>query len=206
MEKILLYIKHHLRFLWDIIEWINGYIFSLLYRPGMEAVLPTVFNEAEKSSFTFRRLSLTDADALYLLIKNQDVADLEYFSPHSFDLSSIRKQFRNRSFLMMGVFDAEKMIGYFFLRFFINKKCFVGRLIDKNYRGKGIGLIMNYIMYETSWRMKFRCLSTISRNNENVMKAHAKNQSIRILKELRNDYLLVEFVRDTRESAKDDVL
>jgi hypothetical protein len=202
MEKILLYIKHHLRFLWDIIEWINGYIFSLLYRPGMEAVLPTVFKEAEKSSFIFRRLNLTDADALYLLIKNQDEADLEYFSPHSFDLASIIKQFRNRSFLMMGVFDAEKMIGYFFLRFFINKKCFVGRLIDKNYRGQGIGLIMNYIMYETSWRMKFRCLSTISRNNKNVMKAHAKNQSIRILKELRNDYLLVEFVRDTPESAK----
>jgi len=201
MEKILIYIKHHLRFLWDIIERINGYIFYVLFKSRMEAVLPSVFNEAERSSFTFRRINLPDAEALHLLLKSQDVADLEYFSPHKFDLESIRKQCRNKSFLMMGAFDDMKIIGYFFLRFFINKKCFVGRLIDKHYRGKGIGLVMNYIMYETSWRMGFRCLSTISRNNKYVMKAHAKNQSIRILKELNNDYLLVEFVRDTKESV-----
>ena len=54
---------------------------------------------------------------------------------------------------------------------------------------------MNFIMYETAWRMGFRCLSTISRNNIAVMRAHAKNPTMVVLKELSNDYLLVEFVR-----------
>ena len=70
----------------------------------------------------------------------------------------------------------------------------MGRLIDTNYRGKGIGEVMNSIMYDTAWKMHFRCLSTISRNNTAVMRAHAKNGHVVILKELRDDYLLVEFV------------
>jgi len=201
MEKILLFIKHHFRFLWNIIEWVNGLIFSLFYRSRLEKVIPRIFDESPSSSFSFKRLVLSDAGSLYSLIEDQEASDLEYFRPHGFDLRSIKKQFRNRSFLMMGVFNRDTMIGYFFLRFFINKKCFVGRLIDKHYRGQGIGLVMNYIMYETSWRMGYRCLSTISKNNTSVMRAHAKNPTMRVLKELQNDYLLVEFTRESQDSV-----
>lgn len=145
--------------------------------------------------YLYRRLNEADAEALFELINSQDATDIKYFSPHGFDLNSIQLQFKIRSFLMMGAFDGEKMIGYFFLRFFANKRCFVGRLLDKKYRGKGLGPVMNDIMYETSWAMNFRCLSTISRNNNAVIRAHAKNPSMIVLKELPNNYLLVEFTR-----------
>ncbi len=194
MERILIFIKHHLAFLWRIIEWGNGLMFSLFFGSKLDRVLSVVFREFSKPPFLYRELTQADADMLYELINSQEGADLEYFQPHGFDKGSIKKQFRNRSFLMMGVFDENRMIGYFFLRFFANRKSFVGRLIDKGYRGKGIGLIMNDIMYETSWGMGFRCLSTISRSNTAVMKAHSKNQSMKVLKELQNDYLLVEFI------------
>ncbi len=195
MEKILIFIKHRLGFLWKIIEWANGLLFSLLYKSRLEKVLPDTFREFAESPFSYRRLYITDTDALYELIHFQEDSDLEYFRPHAFDLETIGSQFKNRSFLMMGVFDGQRIIGYFFLRFFANRKCFVGRLICKKYRGKGIGLTMNKIMYETSWRMGFRCLSTISRNNLAVMRAHAKNPTMVVLKELANNYLLVEFIR-----------
>jgi RimJ/RimL family protein N-acetyltransferase len=195
MEKILIFIKHHFVFLWKIIEWGNGIIFSLFFKSEMEKVLPMVFKELAAPPFSYRRLDLSDADSLHELIQAQEVSDLEYFRPHGFDLIAVKRQFKNRSFLMMGAFDGGKMAGYFFLRFFANRKCFVGRLIDKDYRGKGIGPVMNSIMYETAWRMGFRCLSTISRNNTAVMRAHAKNKKMVVLKELQNNYLLVEFVR-----------
>ena len=195
MEKILIFIKHHFGFLWRMIEWGNGLIFSLLYKSRLEKVLPDTFREFAESPFSYRKLCITDADALHELIHSQEDADLEYFKPHAFDIETLGSQFKNRSFLMMGVFDGQMIIGYFFLRFFANRTCFVGRLIDKEYRGRGIGLAMNKIMYETSWRMGFRCLSTISRNNLAVMRAHAKNPTMIVLKELANNYLLVEFVR-----------
>ena len=42
--------------------------------------------------------------------------------------------------------------------------------------------------------MNFKCLSTISLNNIPVLKAHLKNSMVRVNKELKNNYLLIEFV------------
>lgn len=202
MEKILIFIKHHINFLWKMIEGVNGLVFFMIYKSKLDKVLPTVFNENSLQPFYYRKLTLSDADSIHNLINMQNPSDLEYFHPHGFDIVSIRKQLKNSSFLMMGTFDEEKIIGYFFLRFFINRQCFVGRLIDKEYRGKGIGTVMNSIMYKTAWTMDFRCLSTISRDNIAVMRAHAKNPVIKVLKELQNNYILVEFVQKDQETNK----
>ncbi len=195
MEQLLIFIKHHFNFLWKVIEWGNGFIFCMLYQKRIEKVLPGVFESFAEAPYSYRRLRMSDAESLSGLMDRQDDSDLKYFRPHEFNLTLVRKQCKKCSFLMMGVFEQEKMIGYFFLRFFANRKCFVGRLIDKDYRGIGIGNVMNKIMYETAWRMGFRCLSTISRHNTAIMKAHAKNQKMQVIKELQNDYLLVEFIR-----------
>ncbi|HBE40811.1 MAG TPA: hypothetical protein DDW27_06325 [Bacteroidales bacterium] len=199
MEKLLLYIKHHLGFLWKAIEWGNGILFDRLYKQRLFRILPGVFMDFTLEPFTFRRLVISDAERLYTLIHMQNATEIEFFRPHGMDMKTIKKQFNNRAFLMMGVFDRDDLIGYFFLRFFCNRKCFVGRLIDTRYRGKGIGIVMNQIMYEIAWRMSFRCLSTISRNNKLVMHAHEKNSKMKVLKELRNDFLLVEFVNTKDE-------
>lgn len=196
MEKILLFIKHNLVFVWNIIEKSNDILFSYLFRPELERVLPQVFIDFTKGPFEYRVLHHNDAERLQDLINNQAETDLEYFRPHPFDRDSIIRQLRKSSFLMMGTFDGDRLTGYFFLRFFANRKCFVGRLIDKEHRGQGIGKIMNAIMYNIAWRLKFRCLSTISKNNQLVIKAHSLNKHMIILKELKNDYLLVEFLPD----------
>lgn len=194
MERILIFIKHSLPFAWSAIEQVNSLIFSLLYKRRLDRTLSPIFLEYAQPPFSYRVLSLDDAVALSEFIVNQDPADLEYFHPHGFDITAIKRQFKKSSFIMMGSFDGDQLVGYFFLRFFINKKSFVGRLIDKGYRGKGIGRIMNNIMYNTSWRMGFRCLSTISRNNKMVVRSHSRNHSMRVLKQLKNNYLLIEFI------------
>lgn len=196
MERILIFIKHHFGFLWKVIEMGNSLVFSVLYGGKMEKCHRMVLSEQSGSSLIFRKLKPPDSETLYDLINSQEASDLEYFKPHKFDLTSLRRQFNNSSFLMMGAFDHEKLVGYFFLRFFANRKCFVGRLIDKEYRGKGIGLIMNNIMYGISWKMNFRCLSTISKNNTAVMKAHSRNSVMHVIRELDNNYLLVEFIKN----------
>lgn len=199
MEKVLIFIKHHLKFLWKIIEWGNGLLFYLAYNRTLGQTLSVVLSKSSGSVYTHRKLIKSDAKSLHLLVNSQPSSDLEFFSPHGFDNDSILRQFRNRAFLMIGVFEEDTLVGYFFLRFFANKKCFVGRLIDRKHRGKGIGHEMNRIMYDTAWGMNFRCLSTISKNNKAVMGAHAKNQAMIVLKELKNDYLLVEFVKGGRD-------
>ena len=191
----MIFIKHHIGFLWGIIDWGNGILFSWFFSSKLEHILPVVFSEAPVGPLVFRELGSQDIRSLFDMIAAQTPADLRYFNPHKFDFVSLEAQSKKPAFLMMGAFDGEKLAGYFFLRFFANKKCFVGRLIDKDYRGKGIGSTMNFIMYETAWRMGFRCLSTISRENNLVMKAHARNSNMVVVKELGRGYVLVEFVR-----------
>jgi RimJ/RimL family protein N-acetyltransferase len=196
MEQFLIFIKHHLTFLWRIIEWSNGMLFLLFYKKRMTHILDQVFKEFGLPPFFYKKINTSNIIPLHNLINVQEPVDLEYFHPHGLDQKSLFNQLHNHSLLMMGVFDRDRIIGYFFLRFFINKKCFVGRLIDKEYRGKGIGEVMNKIMYETAWRNGFRCFSTISKNNEAVMRAHSKNNTMTVIKELRNNYILVEFIKD----------
>jgi RimJ/RimL family protein N-acetyltransferase len=196
MEKFMLFIKHRVGFVWNIIEVGNDIVFNIFFKSILEKALSLAFINFNQGPYQYRRLTREDAGRLHSLIQNQPSSDLEFFKPHPFDELSIIKQTGKKSFLMMGAFNEDELVGYFFLRFFANNKCFVGRLIDKDFRGKGIGDVMNRIMYETAWRMNFRCLSTISRDNNAVMKAHASNKHMIVLKELKNNYLLVEFLPD----------
>lgn len=196
MEGLLLIIKHRLHFLWRLIDWVNSLLFLLLYRKRMNRASGQMIDQITDKRFLYRKLTYSDINSLHEFLTSQTLSDLLYFRPHGFDIPSLHRQLKNHSFLMMGVFDSDRLTGYFFLRFFVNRKCFVGRLIDKPYRGKGIGINMNRIMYEIAWEMGFRCFSTISLHNNAVLKAHANNPSISVIKKLPNDYLLVEFLKD----------
>lgn len=193
LVRLLIYIKHHFKFIWQAIEWLNAVLFKLFNGHRFNQGLISVINQYSLPGFTFRQLKETDLTELHNLISSQAPARLAYFKPHGFDLISLRQAFRNQAFIMMGAFEGQKLVGYFFLRCFCNRKCFVGRLIDEPYEGRGIGRVMNSIMYNTGWKAGFRVLSTISRNNKWVMKSHANNSTMVILKELDNDFLFVEF-------------
>ena len=198
MINLLIHIKEKVKPFWSIIEWINAGLIKILYHSKIKSALSQSIQQQTIEDYHIRLLTKSDIDSLSILIKNQDPAQLKYFEPHNFDHKSLEKIFRNPSFFRMGAFFDTHLVGYFFLRCFANKKCFVGRLVDKDHRRKGIGEAMNQIMYYTAWDSGFRCFATISKNNELVMKAHAKNDRMEILKELSNEHLLVEFVeKDT---------
>lgn len=192
--KVLIYVEHRYPFLWRIVEGVNGVIFNVLYGKKFRQSAAGACREFSTVRYRARLLTAADLEQLEALIAAQAPDRLTWFHPHGFDRKSLTAELRNPAFLMMGIFDGRVMVGYFFLRCFCTRKCFVGRLVDQAHEGKGMGRVMNNIMYHTGWHNGFRVLSTISRNNHRVMRAHAGNQALKVLRELRNDYLLVEFV------------
>ncbi|HET6556570.1 MAG TPA: hypothetical protein VFG54_04605 [Prolixibacteraceae bacterium] len=184
--------------IWQLIEWLNASFFQLFHANRFNKVVPFVLKEFVLNGYTFRQLKLIDLSLLQKLICKQTPSRLDFFNPHGFSENALLKTFRNPSFLMMGVFAEQQLIGYFFLRCFWNRKCFVGRLIDESYEGKGIGRVMNSIMYQIGWRSGFRVLSTISKNNHMVVKSHANNPNMIVLKELNNDFLYIEFLENKK--------
>jgi len=179
-----------------VIDWLNANLFNKFYRKRFHGILEASIQKQASSFYEYRILTYSDIPSLNLLLKKLEPSQLTYFEPHEFDLKSLENIFHNPSFFRMGVFFNNQLVGYFFLRCFANKKCFVGRLVDKNHRGKGIGKAMNEIMYNTAWNAGFRCFATISKNNELVMNAHAKNPNMVVRKELDDNYLLVEFLKE----------
>nr|MBD3621329.1 hypothetical protein [Sunxiuqinia sp.] len=194
LTGFLIYLKHHVPFIWKMVEILNSLLFRLLYGQRIRQVVGEVIARSELPGYVFRRLEKNDLPELERLLRSQPAEKVAFFKPHGFGRKSLEAVYANPAFPMMGVFDGSRMAGYFFLRCFWNKKCFVGRLVDTPYEGRGLGRAMNGILYPIAWQMGFRCLSTISKNNRDVMRSHAGNPAMRIVKELSGDYMLVEFV------------
>ena len=201
MTAALLFLKHRLPLLWRVVEWANAVLFAALHRQRLQRQAERSLQAFGLEPYTFRTLTESDMPALERLIDRQGAARLEHFKPHGFDEASLRRVHRNPSFLMFGVFDGSDLVGYFFLRCFWTRRCFVGRLIDRPHEGRGIGRVMNSIMYTTAWRSGFRCMTTVSKKNAMIMRSHANNPAAVVRKTLPNDYLLIEFVEPGEPAA-----
>ena len=195
ITRVLLFIKHRLPWLWQLVEWLNAHLYSVLHRRAMLSHMQHAFTEFTLEGFIFRPVDDVDLPLLAALLERQGDERLRYFRPHGFDVPSLRRMMANPAFLMFGVWDAQgNMVGYFFLRCFWNRRCFVGRLIDQPSEGKGIGRVMNQIMYHTAWWSGFRCMTTISKHNQSIIRSHKRNPYVRVAGQLSNDYVLVEFL------------
>lgn len=195
ITKILILIKHKFPYIWKFTDKFNSILFKLFFYKRFNSEVVKTLDLYKLDPYEFRILKNSDLESVSNLILSQKSERLSFFKPHGFSLKDLQAIYNLNSFIMMGVFDEGKMVGYFFLRCFANKQCFVGRLIDESSEGKGIGRVMNEIMYNTAWNAGFKCLSTISKNNNMVMRSHSNNNTMIILKELPNDYLFVEFIK-----------
>ncbi|MGY6587750.1 MAG: hypothetical protein ACXIUB_05610 [Wenzhouxiangella sp.] len=193
IARFLLFIKHRMPWLWRMVDWLNAHLYSLLQRKRMAVQCDRAFEEFGLDGFKFRALVGEDIEQLESLLERQGPDRVRYFQPHGFDQSSLQFMLSNPSFLMFGVFRENLLVGYFFLRCFWNRKCFVGRLIDKPFERQGIGRVMNQIMYHIAWRSGFRCMTTVSRDNRDIMRSHEGNPHARVRQELGNGYILIEF-------------
>lgn len=194
MEIILIYLKHKMPWLWGFIEMVNGMVFNFFYGHKLIPTTLKYLPYKHKDDFIYKRLEHINLKDLSDLLSHQK--DMKFFQPHSFDLKTIKRLFNNPSFLMMGVFKNDKIVGYFFLRFFVNKKAFIGRMVTLEYQRLGLAKEMSKIMYGITWDMGFRCLTTISEDNKAIFDLHKKESNVRFLKNLSNKYHLVEILPD----------
>ena len=197
--RLLLFIKHNLAFVWQIAEFFNGSVFRLVFRKKILASALAVCQQSSCQDIDFRLLQEDDLEKLSAFFSQQPEESYLYFKPHGFDLTSLRKVKKNPAFMMFGVFDkvSGNIIGYFMMRFFVNKKCFVGFLVGEASRGKGIAGKMGKIMLKICWDNDFAALATVSRKNESALRAYRKMNNFSILKELPEDYIYIRYEKES---------
>lgn len=150
--------------------------------------------QAENYTYCHRRLRRQDMLQLAEFFQRQPKSAFTFFNPHKFDEKSLIKKNHDHSFIMIGTFDGEKLIGYSFLRCFFNKQAFRGKIVDSQYQGRGIAKEMGKLTTQICLYMNFRIFATISKDNVKSIASSKAVNEIKIIKELPDNYLYVEYL------------
>ena len=186
------YIRDNISCLWNIIETVNSMLFSLLY--GKKLI---------KFSFTelplgYRVLAMRDVptDSLVSFFSRQPKEAFTYFRPHGFDEKSIKSLQKNKAFLAYVLLDVSNgnIAGYCFNRCFFHGKGFRGRMVDFDYRGKGLGTAMNKLLNEVGFGIGLRLYETVSKDNVASYKSALSASNVKVVKEMESNELFLEIL------------
>lgn len=183
-------IKERCSFLWDMVEWVNATLFTCLYRKKLKEI-PNVLEKCS-SSFIIRETTIMDVKPLVRFFNEQPMDAYMFFKPHGFDEKSVEKVLKNKAFLTYVVIDGNMIVGYFFLRSFVNGKCFKGRMVDYRWRNKGIAKQMGIAINSIASLLGMRIFTTISPNNYASLASTKAVNDIKIVKTLENGYFYIE--------------
>ena len=179
-------------FLWNIIEWLNALFFAMTHRAALKKV-PELLRELS-DKFTLRLAEPADAAPLATFFAEQPEDAFKFFKPHAFDEKTLLKIIKNKAFLTFLVLDGEKIVGYFFMRCFVNGKSFRGKIVDYRYRGKGIAKLQGLAATKVATLLGVRVFGTISPENYASLASSKAVNETRILKTLDNGYYYIEYL------------
>ena len=191
MLLLLKKVKQWLPWVWDMIEYLNGRCVRLLHGRKIDSAIDAALRSVD-SEYAYKKLTKTHVEQLVQFISQQPAGFDTFFKPHGFTAKDFKRVLTNGTFILIGVFDGEKLIGYCFIRFFINKSAFRGKIVDKEYQGRGIAKQMGLIMSKIASNAGFRVYATISKDNVASLKSAKYGSSIEVIKELPDNYLYVE--------------
>ena len=184
-------IKNKCAFLWNVIEWSNDALFQIAYRRELKEI-PSILNEISNETFTIRIADENDAPDLVRFFSEQQDEAYRFFNPHGFDIKSVLRVLHNKAFMTFIVTEEDSLVGYFFLRSFINGKCFKGRIVDYRQRNRGIAKLMGLAINKVAGNLGLRIYTTISPENYASLASTKAVNDIRIVKTLENGYYYIE--------------
>ncbi|MBP5456254.1 MAG: hypothetical protein J6Y37_07115 [Paludibacteraceae bacterium] len=129
-----------------------------------------------------------------LFFKEQPDEAFAFFSPHGFDSDSLLKVVENKAFLAYLVLDGSQVVGYFFLRCFVNGKCFRGKIVDYRWRNRGMAKQMGIAMTRIASTLGIRMFGTISPDNYASLASSKAVNQVNIIKTLGNGYYYIEYL------------
>lgn len=192
--KIAHILKDKLSWLWNLIEWGNAIVFSLRYGKRIRKFSFTTIPQG----YILAPLKSTQTEKLVDFFKRQPVDAFSFFKPHGFDYKSIKRLQKNKSFLGYVLIDekSDKIAGYCFNRCFFHGQGFRGRMVDVDYRGKGLGTAMNRILNEVGFGIGLRLFESVSKDNVASYRSALSASKVRVVKELPHNELYLEILPD----------
>lgn len=194
-------IAHFLRdkvpFIWDLIDLLNSFLFSLRYGRKLKSVELVVLQQYTQSAgMQIVRLRDVPTNQLVEFFAAQPEDAYTFFKPHGFDSNCLKKLQRNRSFLAYILMDEGQVAAYCFVRSFFMGKGFRGRMVGMDFRGRGLGTLMNKLMNEVGFGIGLRLFETVSKDNVASYRSALSASSVRVVEELEHNELYLEILKE----------
>ena len=191
------YLRDRVPFIWDLIDSLNSCLFTLRYGRMLKSVEDPVLQQyAQTSGMEVVRLKQIPTDMVVSFFDNQPEDAFSYFKPHGFDYNSLKKLQRNRSFLAYILMENGKVAAYCFVRSFFMGKGFRGRMVGIDYRGRGLGTLMNKLMNDIGFGIGLRLFETVSKDNVASYRSALSASGVRIVEELEHNELYLEILNE----------
>lgn len=187
-------IKAKCTLVWNVIEMVNSFVFSIRYWKKLRC-LDKVLCVDIPNPYEMRMASKEDVKDLLEFFNRQPTEAFTFFNPHGFDEASILKVVRSKSFLTFVLIEKHKsenrVVGYAFMRSFVNGTSYRGYMVDVAYRGHGLAKVMGRGLNRVGDTLHLDMYKSISPKNQASMKATQAVCHTEILKTLDNgDYLI----------------
>ena len=181
------WLRAHCNWMWEVAEDMNSVAFGMRYRKPLRRI------EAVIADYAKVRVAVpADAERLALFFDKQPESAFEFFRPHAFDEETLSKLIGRKSFLMFVVEEEGVIVGYFFLRSFVHGVCYLGKMVDHEHQGQGIGKRMCKAAMDVAVTLGLRMFESINRNNMASMRSTGAVLKQVVLEELEHGDLLLE--------------
>ena len=187
-------VRDEFGWLWNLVERLNSWLFSMRYGRRLRSFSFSAIPEG----LDLVPLRDVSTEKIVAFFEHQPKEAFTYFRPHAFDAKSILRLQENRAFLAYVLIDSsnEKIAGYCFDRCFFHGQGFRGRMVDIDYRGKGLGTAMNKLLNEVGFGIGLRLFETVSKNNVASYRSALSASDVRVVKEMPNNELYLEIIHD----------
>ena len=187
-------VRDKLGWLWQLVERLNAWLFSMRYGRKLDSFFFSEIPEGYKLVL-FRNVP---TEKMVAFFEHQPEEAFTYFRPHAFDTKSIRRLQKNRAFLAYVLIDPsnDKIAGYCFNRCFFHGQGFRGRMVDIDYRGKGLGTAMNKLLNDVGFGSGLRLFETVSKDNVASYRSALSASHVKVVKEMSNNELYLEILHD----------
>ena len=194
LYKIAHVLRDKLGWLWNLIECVNGMLFWMRYGKTIRGLAFTNIPEG----YDIVKLKEVSAEKIKEFFDHQPEEAFTYFRPHSFDAKSIKRLQGNKAFMAYILMDKKnsRIAGYCFNRCFFHGQGFRGRMVDIDYRGKGLGTAMNKILNEVGFGIGLRLFETVSKGNVASYKSALSASNVKVVKEMPHNELYLEILPD----------
>lgn len=191
------FLRDKLPFVWDLIDILNSCLFSLRYGRQLKSVEDPVLHQyAQSSGMAVVRLKEVPTDMLVNFFANQPEDAFTFFKPHGFDYKSLKKLQRNHSFLAYILIENGQVAAYCFVRSFFMGKGFRGRMVGIDFRGRGLGTLMNKLMNDIGFGIGLRLFETVSKDNVASYRSALSASSVKVVEELEHNELYLEILNE----------